>query len=416
MGLACAWELLLGGHRVTVYEADRVVGGMSASFDFDGLRIERFYHFICTGDEPFFALLHELGIDHLLRWRETRMGYFHGSRLSDWGNPLALLSFPGLGLAAKLRYGFLAWRSVRRHDWRSLDALDAASWIRGQVGEEAWRVLWKPLFDLKFHEYTADLSAAWIWARLRRVGASRRNLMQEQLGYLEGGSEAFLNTLVDAIRSRGGVIRTGERVEEVTTAEGSVKGLRTAQGHAGYDAVISTIPLPFVPRMIPSLDAAQLAAYRALQNIAVVCVLARLRRPLTPYFWLNISDPAMDIPGLVEYTNLRPLDGHVVYIPWYLPGDSAAYARPDEWFTTRTREHLLRVQPDFRPEDILSVRAGRYRYAQPICPPRFLSSLPPAESGIDGLLIADTSHYYPEDRSISESVKLGRELARRVPR
>ena len=416
MGLACAWELLRRGHQVTVYEADRVVGGMSASFDFDGLRIERFYHFICTGDEPFFALLRELGIEHLLRWRTTRMGYLHDGRLSEWGNPLALLRFPGLSLAAKIRYGLLAWRSVRRTDWQPLDGVDAVSWIRGQVGEEAWRVLWRQLFELKFHEYTPNLSAAWIWARLRRVGTSRASLLRERLGYLEGGSEVFLDTLASGIRAAGGVIRTITRVDEVRTEAGRVEAVSTAGQRVRHDAVISTIPLPFVPAMIPSLDSGRLAAYGALSNIAVVCVLARLRRRLTPYFWLNISDPELDIPGLVEYTNLRPLVGHVVYLPWYLPGESEAYARPDEWFSTRAREHLLHIQPDLAQEDILSVRVGRYRYAQPICPPNFTAKLPPPESGIEGLLIADTSHYYPEDRSISESVRLGRELARRIPR
>jgi hypothetical protein len=33
---------------------------------------------------------------------------------------------------------------------------------------------------------------------------------------------------------------------------------------------------------------------------------------------------------------------------------------------------------------------------------------------IDGLFMADTSYYYPEDRSISESVAVARKLAQAV--
>jgi hypothetical protein len=33
------------------------------------------------------------------------------------------------------------------------------------------------------------------------------------------------------------------------------------------------------------------------------------------------------------------------------------------------------------------------------------------QSAIRGLFMADTSHYYPEDRSISESMRIGGELA-----
>jgi hypothetical protein len=33
------------------------------------------------------------------------------------------------------------------------------------------------------------------------------------------------------------------------------------------------------------------------------------------------------------------------------------------------------------------------------------------KSGLEGLILADTSHYYPEDRSISESLRIGGMLA-----
>ena len=62
MGLAAAWEAARAGHDVTLLEAGNVAGGMAAHFDFDGLSIERFYHFICTTDFATFKLLGELGI------------------------------------------------------------------------------------------------------------------------------------------------------------------------------------------------------------------------------------------------------------------------------------------------------------------------------------------------------------------
>jgi len=58
------------------------------------------------------------------------------------------------------------------------------------------------------------------------------------------------------------------------------------------------------------------------------------------------------------------------------------------------------------------MHASRYRHAQPICEPRFLERLPPAKTPVHGLWVADTSHYYPEDRGISESIGFGRRMAR----
>lgn len=411
MGLAAGLQLLKDGHDVTIFEADKVVGGMSASFLFDGLKIERYYHFICKSDHPLFNLLEELGIDDKLRWTPTRMGYFYQNRLNDWGDPLALLKFKGLGLVAKIRYGLMAFVSTKRKSWQGLDSLDAVSWIKRWVGAEAYNILWKPLFELKFHHFTPNLSAAWIWARLRRVGTSRKNLFQEQMGYLEGGSDTFLDAIEHKITALGGRIRLSNPVTKILIENGRVTGVESSNGSECFDTVISTIPLPYVADLVPDLPQAVLNKYRSVENIAVVCVLAKLRRPLSKYFWLNISDPEIDIPGFVEYSNLNPVGAHLVYAPYYMPGDHADFQQPDSVFIERVRKYLLRINPQLQASDIVKIQAGRYRFAQPICPPQFLQTLPPICPGIDKLFIADTSYYYPEDRSISESVKLGKALA-----
>jgi protoporphyrinogen oxidase len=414
MGLAAAYQLLQEGHEVDLYEADKVLGGMTASFDFDGLRIERFYHFICTGDVDYFTLLDELGIAGELRWVNTRMGYFHRGEQKDWGDPFSLLRFRGLDIVSKIRYGLLALSSTLRSDWRKLDHLDAVSWLRGWVGQRAYDELWRQLFDLKFYNYTDNLSAAWIWARMRRMGTSRKSLLQEQLGYLQGGSQVLIDTLAAAIVELGGRIHLQHKVDEVVVEAGRATGVRVAGEHAVFDGVISTIPLPYVPAMIPALAPEVLEAYRSVENIAVVCALVKLSRPLSKYFWMNISDPAVPIPGIIEYSNLCPLEQTVLYLPFYLPGDHEDYQRGDDWFLERTRTCLQLLDPALKAEEIQAIKVGRYRYAQPICPPRFQQGLPPIQPGVAGLWVADTSYYYPEDRSISESVKLGRSLARQL--
>src|ERR1700722_10207747 len=90
MGLMCAYELLKKGHKVDIFERDDRIGGMSASFDFNGLKIERYYHFICKMDMPLLALLKELKIESALRWRDTRMGFYFDGVLYPWGEPIAL--------------------------------------------------------------------------------------------------------------------------------------------------------------------------------------------------------------------------------------------------------------------------------------------------------------------------------------
>ncbi|MEH6592205.1 MAG: NAD(P)/FAD-dependent oxidoreductase [Halioglobus sp.] len=411
MGLATAFHLLKAGHEVSLYEADNCLGGMSASFVFDGIKIERYYHFICKADQPLFDLLAELGIADQLRWTETRMGYYYQGRMHDWGEPLALLKFPGLGLISKLRYGLMAFTATKRSNWQGLDKIDAVTWLKRWVGERAYDVLWRPLFELKFHQFTPNLSAAWIWSRLKRTGTSRKSLLQEELGYLEGGSDTFLERIAEEITALGGNIYLDEPALEIKPGEQGVHTLVTRSGESCFDKVISTVPMPYVADLLPSLPSVVLDKYRSVQNIAVVCVLVHLSEALSPYFWLNISDPDIDIPGLIEYSNLNALGGHIVYAPFYIPGEHPDYQRDDSFFIDKVRDYLVAINPAVAESGILKIAAGRYRYAQPICEPGFLARLPPINPGFKGLFIADTSHCYPEDRSISESVRLARILA-----
>jgi protoporphyrinogen oxidase len=414
MGLAVAYQLARDGHRPVVFEADDRVGGMSAAFDFNGLRIERYYHFHCTSDHDFLRMLDELGIADRMHWVATRMGYWYGGRLQAWGNPLALLRFRGLGLVAKFRYGLHAFLCTRRKDWRPLDKVEATGWIRRWVGKEAYEVLWRRLFDYKFYEFSDNLSAAWIWSRIRRIGSSRYNLMREKLGYLDGGSETLLHAMHEAVVKLGGEVRLKDPVSRVLIVDGAVTGVEAGGEKLAFDKVVSTVPLPYVARLVPDLPPEVLQAFRAINNIAVVCVIAKLRKPVSGNFWVNTNDPGMDIPGFVEYTNLRPLDHHIVYVPFYMPGEHPKFAEPDEAFLDKVRRYLRTVNPELGDDDFIELRASRYRFAQPVCQPGFLDTLPPAALPVRGLWAADTSHYYPEDRGISESIGFGRQLARDV--
>lgn len=412
MGLAAAYQLALDGHQPVIFEADDRVGGMTAAFDFNGLVIERYYHFHCISDAAFLQMLDELGLTDKMRWVETKMGYWYQNRLQPWGNPVALLKFQGLSLAAKFRYGLHAFLSTKRKDWRPLDKLEATGWIKRWVGEEAYEVLWRRLFDYKFYDYVGGLSAAWIWSRIRRIGRSRYDLFREKLGYLEGGSETLLQAMKTAIELRGGEIRLKAPASKVVFEAGKVKGVEVDGGFELFEKVISTVPLPYVPRLMPDLPQGVLAAFQSVKNIAVVCVIAKLSKSVTENFWLNTNDPEMDIPGLVEYSNLRPLDQHVVYVPFYMPGEHPKFKEPDQAFLDKVRRYLKKINPALRDEDFLDMRASRYRYAQPICDPGFLDHLPPVALPVKGLLVADTSYYYPEDRGISESIGFGRNMAK----
>lgn len=413
MGLAAAHRAVTLGHQVTVVEAAPEAGGMAAHFDLKGMSIERFYHFVCKADAPTFALLDELGIGSKMRWVPTSMGYYTKGALHPWGDPLSLLRFPHLTLIEKIRYGLLMFISTKRDSWDVLERTSAKDWITRWCGQSVYEKLWRPLFDLKFYQYSDNVSASWIWTRIRRVGRSRKSLFQEEMGYIEGGSETLVHTLVAAIEAGGGTIRLAEPVTKVRVENGRAAGVETSTGFIPADAVISTVPTPFVSAMVPDLPEASRTAYDAIENIGVTCLVLRLKKSVSKNFWVNVIDPDMPIPGIIEFSNLRPVPGGetVVYVPYYMPVDNPLWNRSDEAFVTEAMACLARINPDVRREDLLASHVGRLRYAQPVCPPGFADIIPPVQTPIAGLQIADTCFYYPEDRGISEGIRLGRAMA-----
>lgn len=414
MGLAVAYQLVRNGHEVTVFEADDRIGGMTASFDFGGLNIERYYHFICANDQPHFDMISEMGLDDKLKWTKTKMGYYYQGELFPWGNPIALLKFPKLSLLAKIRYGLHAFTSTKRSDWSGLDKKEASGWIKKWIGQSTYDVMWKSLFDLKFYNFSNNLSAAWIWTRIKRIGNSRYSMMEEKLGYLEGGSEVLLIAMKNKIEDLGGTIKLSSPVRKVEISNGKVVGLDVNGEFLEFENVISTIPTPYIPHIIPQLPEKELQQFKALSNIAVVCVIAKLKKAVTENFWLNINDSRMDIPGIVEYSNLNPLDDHIVYVPYYMPAEHEKYADSNATFIEKVKRHLKLLNPELDDSDFIDIHVSRYRYAQPICEPGFLEKLPPVDLSVEGLYVADTSYYYPEDRGVSEGIRFGTDIANKV--
>ena len=415
MGLVAAHELARDpNNQVVILERDSQVGGMTASFNFDGLQIERYYHFVCRPDLTLFKYLKEFGISERLKWVPTKMGFFYQGRLFDWGNPFALLGFPHLGLIDKMRYALHVMYAKSISNWRPYDAFSSTQWLQRWIGPRAFDVLWKPLFHFKFYEHQNGLSAAWLGTRIKRVALSRRSLLQEELGYIEGGSKTLLDQLVSRLDQAGVAIRLSQGVERIAIEDGMVTGVETAGLLEAFDTVVSTIPLPYLVKLAPGLPDRERQQVAEIKNIAVVCVLLKLRRAFSRNFWMNINDKRIEIPGLIEYSNLNPLEQHVIYAPFYMPKTHPKYQADSAAFIAETIAAMKLIDPTFSEADVLASTASRYEYAQTVAGPGFFDQLPPMQSAVKGLFLADTSHYYPEDRSISESARIGAELARLV--
>lgn len=191
--------------------------------------------------------------------------------------------------------------------------------------------------------------------RIKRVALSRKSLFEERMGYLEGGSEVLLEVVAERIRAMGGEIVLNAQVERVNVDGGKVTGLTVGGQTHAFDQVVSTIPLPYLTRLAPDLPADERESIAAVHR-GVVCVLLKPRKPFTENFWLNINDPRIEIPGLIEYSNLNPLDGKSnVVLPAVLYAADAPQIRkgPANLYRRNARSHDV-DPPRFLLADVVS--------------------------------------------------------------
>ena len=416
-GIKAAHALVKAGLEVTLLEGSSVLGGLASSFDVQGVRIERYYHFICKGDDHLVDTLAELGLSQRLHWRDSRMAYFVDGRLYPFLTPVELLRFSPLSVLDRVRAG-AAVKLAQRMKEEDLAEERAIPWLKRMFGERAYRVIWEPLMRFKFAEHAPDISAAWIWARMVRLSRSRTSPWREELGYIDGGSKVVLEGLGRDFEARGGRVVLGAAVETIQIEGGRATGVRVNGETIPADAVISTATTSRFIQMAPDLDGPYVEGLRRIPTIGIFCLFLRLARPVTPFFWVNANDPRVPFAGMIEYTNLNPLpelEGDtILYVPQYLSADDPRYAQSDEEVLRRYTDALALMHPAFDRSWVKFSAVFRDRFAQPICLTDYRRTTPTVQTPIPNLFLTDSCQLHPHDRTISGSFGLGLEAARRA--
>ncbi|HET6266571.1 MAG TPA: NAD(P)/FAD-dependent oxidoreductase [Acidobacteriota bacterium] len=419
-GLSAAYELAKAGYSVHLFERDKALGGLAGSFMLDGGYVEKFYHFICLHDHVYQSLLGELGLSHLLRWRYTGMGHFYNGTLYSFGRPQDLLLFPHFSVQDKVNFAYqiMKIKSAAWTDYIKIENVPVKTWLLETFGENVYRILHEPLIRLKFGEFAEKLSASWMWARIHRLGKSRTKIRQrEKVAYVDGGSQIIMDALGEEVRKRNGTITLGASVDRLLFSGERVRGLEVNGKEEPFDAVLSTVALPALLRLIPeSFSGEYWDRLRRIRSIGVVCVFLRLRRSLTKFFWTNISDSRIRLAGVIEFTNLNPfphLKGDsIVYLPQYLSSSDDKFRRSDHDIVQEYVSYLKLLRPDFTEADVKEAFVFREKYAQPICDVGFTHDIPPIQTPISGFYLTDSSQLHPDDRTISNSLDLGKKAAK----
>jgi protoporphyrinogen oxidase len=409
-GLAAARALAKAGTTVDVYEQESAPGGLAARVSLDDISLDRYYHFVCGGDNELSSLCRELSIP--ITWQPSRTSFFYNDRLYPFGRASHLLKFAPLKFTERLRQGLMMLASCRKRDWHTLDDISAEDWLIAQLGEQAYNVIWYPLLRVKFGEHYRDISAAWIWHRIHRLLTSRRHpLAPELLGYMHGGAGELIVRLAADLRNSGSNIYTDTPVRRLARQADNSIAVTTDTATKSYPAVVCALPAPLAADL---LGDATTPVLRQVKYIGVVCMLLVLDRHLTDSFWINTNDPRIAFNGFIEFSNLNPAVAkgrHVIYIPYYCQTSDPRYTMPDKSLFAEYIVSLRHIQPALNLSNVRQWCVYRSPYAQPICACGFSQRLPPLRGPWPNLYIVESSQLYPGDRNLSSAIALSNQVA-----
>ncbi|MCS6841409.1 MAG: NAD(P)/FAD-dependent oxidoreductase [Roseiflexus sp.] len=405
LGLALGYDLIKRGIGVRVWERSHELGGLMGRTRFDelnGLEVDRYYHAILSSDRNLMRLFDELGLRSELRMTATLMGFYHNGKLYSMSTPLDFLRFPPLSPIDRVRLGVAILRARRVKDWRALEQIPVVEWLTQLSGRRTVEQIWKPLLRAKFDGSFDNVPATYIWARLVRTTDTReKGGAVEKMCFLPGGYAMVIDALAKAITARGGQITTGVAVQQVRVSDGRVCSLRLSDGEIDSDGVVLTLQTPIARRLLPPEAAEVNARWSLLEDyLGIVCTLLVLRRSLSPYYTLNITDERIPFTGVIETTNLidRQFTGgyHLVYLPKYVAPNNLFAQMNDEALQRSFLVYLRRMFPDLRSDDIAAVRIGRERYVEPLHPIGRTDDIPPFTTNIAGLYLVNSSQIYPQ--------------------
>lgn len=401
MGITLGYALSKRGVPVEIFEASPVLGGLAGPIVLpDGTAVDRFYHAILSSDSQLRELCEELGIADQLRFRETRMGFYHQGEIHTMNNLIEFLRFRPLGLVDRFRLGLTVLYAQLWRDWHELENIPVEKWLVRACGQKTYNTIWGPMLRAKFDGAFDDTPATYMWARLVRMKSTRKGVNQKEMsGHLIGGYATLMKAMAERIEAAGGVIHLQSPVQEIAIENGRVQGIRLGGVVRPFDIVIGTVQAPLFQRLIPAADEAYRAFLGQTEYLGVVCPLFVLERPLTDFWTLNITDERVPFTGIIEttsYIDPQYVGGHhLVYIPKYTAPGSEWQKKSDAEVREFWLSHLEKMFPQFERAWVRHCLVHRERYVEPLHRLNSTHLIPEVRTPVEGLYLATTAQIYP---------------------
>ncbi|WP_458187997.1 NAD(P)/FAD-dependent oxidoreductase [Haladaptatus sp. NG-WS-4] len=433
-GLAAAYRLQNHGYDVQVFEASDDLGGLAATYETNGDRIEKFYHHLSASEQTIIDLIEELGLGDDLQWPIGKNAYYVDGVVHPLDKPWEILAYPHMSAYDKFRLTLLTQEIDVRGGIPKFDTYERLEdfedvpikqFLLDHTSRGVYENFFEPLLDAKFGSKKEDVSAAWLLGRIKFRG-ERDLLRGEPLGYLRGGFGRLIDALVEEVGEEN--ITTGVRVTDLDTEDGAVRSLTTettqtaeataADGGTTESYDVESVIIAAMPNVLEDLTGYECD----IDFQGAVCALVTMEESLTDTYWLNIGHDA-PFGALIEHTNYIPPDryggDHLLYVASYIQDyEEDLWQMDDNEIEELWLDHIEGMFPQWTRDSVKQFRLARNPRAAPVYERGYLDMVVPFDLGDD---IADGIFYagmasraqYPE-RSLNGGIVAGYECADRI--
>ena len=380
-GLVSAYYLSQKGHQTTIFEKENYLGGLAAGFQQKGWSwyLDNFFHHLFVSDWSARRLINKLGLKSRLIYLRPKTSIFKNNQICQFDSSVSLLKFPFLSFKEKIRTGLVTAYLRTTNDWRPLEKVTAAGWLRKYYGKPAYKTLWQPLLEAKFGKEAEKISMAWFWGRLKKRSV--------KLGYLNGGFQVLINRLAEEIKKSGGKVYLNREISDFNQLKKDF-----------YRIIITS-------------------SSRATKMLGAVNLILVLKEKFLTggTYWLNINDPGFPFVAVVEQTNFVDKKyyggNNILYVGGYYPQNHRYFKMSASQIYKEFLPYLKKINPQFDGLSVTGYELRVNKFAQPIIPVNYSQILPKIAKPEPNVFLANMQMVYPWDRGINYAIELGEKTA-----
>ncbi len=416
-GLAAAYLAAKQNKQVTIVEGSPKVGGLLNTFELNGGRLEHYYHHFFTQDAELHWLLEDLGIADKTFYKKTTMGVFREGKIYDFNGPVDLLKFKPVGFIDKIRFGLTSLYLGKIANWKTQENVSTLNWFYKWAGKNMTDALWKPMLDIKFGPYAAQVPLTWMIGRLAQRLNSRKG-GDERLAYIQGSWKTLLDTLVERLQEMGVTILTNEPLEEFLIEGQKLTGIRTNKQTIESGQFLITIPSIHASKIkgVEQIPGLSQGLGSDVAYFGAVCTILELNQKFSDIYWMNVADAGFPFGGIIEHTNFLSTTefggSHVLYLSRYFAMSEKLTNMSESEIKEEMIPPLKRINPAFDESWIKSVHVFKTNTAATVCDLNFSQKVPASKTLLENLFLANMVHIYPDERSTNNAIRVAAEACR----